>query len=72
MYDYMLVNTFKYEKRSYYGRIRMLQNGRVCPLQQYRALLNEDPTLSVTDETNEKIAESVNFIIMSKKSVAKI
>lgn len=29
-------------------------------------VLNEDPTLSVTDETKRKIAESVNFIIMSK------
>ena len=34
-------------------------------------VLNEDPTLSVTDETKRKIAESVNFIIMSKSPLQK-
>ncbi|HBM9288892.1 TPA: LacI family DNA-binding transcriptional regulator, partial [Enterococcus faecium] len=31
-------------------------------------VLNEDPTLSVTDETKRKIAESVNFYHYVKKS----
>ncbi|MCU7722025.1 LacI family DNA-binding transcriptional regulator [Enterococcus faecalis] len=30
-------------------------------------VLNEDPTLSVTDETKRKIAESVNFYHYVKK-----
>ncbi|MCF7547058.1 hypothetical protein L3X09_14040 [Enterococcus faecium] len=30
-------------------------------------MLNEDPTLSVTDETKRKIAESVNFYHYVKK-----
>ena len=34
-------------------------------------VLNEDPTLSVTDETKRKIAESVNFYHYVKKSRCK-